>query len=60
MSRTCEMGWATGSTFGELMSVDVVNSGVQWGKYLRVRVKIDVTKKLVRGKKVKIEGGEQR
>ena len=28
--------------------------------YLRVRVKIDVTKKLVRGKKVMIEGGEQR
>ena len=60
MSRTCETGWAIGSTLGEVMSVDVADSGVQWGKYLRVRVKIDVTKKLVRGKKVKIEGGEQR
>lgn len=42
------------------MSVDASDSGVQWGKYLRVRVKIDVTRKLIRGKKVKIEGGEQR
>lgn len=30
------------------------------GKYLRVRVKIDITRKLVQGKKVMIEGGEQR
>nr|POE57175.1 uncharacterized protein CFP56_01831 [Quercus suber] len=60
MSRTSETGWAIGSTLGEVLSVDVADSGVQWGKYLRVRVKIDVTKKLVRGKKVKIEGGEQR
>ena len=60
MSRTCEMGWAIGSTLGEVMSVDVVDFGVQWRKYLLVRVKIDVTKKLVKGKKVKIEGGKQR
>ena len=40
------------------MEVDVVDSGVQWGKYLWVRVKVDITKKLVRGKKVTIEGGE--
>ena len=60
MNRTYEIGWAIGSTLGEVMSIDVADSGVQWGKYLQVRVKIDVTKKLVRGKKVKIEGGEQR
>lgn len=39
------------------MEVDVADSGVQWGKYLRVRVKIDCSKKLVRGKKITIEGG---
>ena len=60
MRRTCETGRVIGSTLGEVMPVDAADSGVQWGKYLRVRVKIDVTKKLVRGKKVMIEGGEQR
>ena len=42
------------------MEVDVTKLGVQWGKYLRVRVQLDVTKKLIRGKKIVVEGGEQR
>ena len=42
------------------MEVDVTKSGVKWGKYLRVRVQLDVTKKLIRGKKIAVEGGEQR
>ena len=41
------------------MEVDVTESGVQWGKYLRVRVQLDVTKKLIQGKKIAVEGGEQ-
>ena len=59
-SRTRETGWAIGSKLGEVMEVDVAESGVQWGRYLRVRVKMDVTKKLVWGKKIAIEGREQR
>lgn len=47
MSKTCETEWAIGSTLKEVMVVDVFALRVQWGKYLRVRVKIDVTKKLV-------------
>ena len=35
-------------------------SGVQWIRCLRVRVRIDVAKRLVRGKKITIEGGESR
>ena len=53
------------------MDVDVAESEVHWGKFLRVRVQIDVTKKIVRGKRIVtkknirgkrivIEGGEQR
>ena len=42
------------------MDVDVPKSGVQWGKFLRVRVLINATKQLVRGKKITIEGGENR
>lgn len=49
-----------GSTLGEVIDVDVLENGVQWGLYLRVRVKIDVMRKLVRGKKIKVENDEQR
>lgn len=38
--------------------MDVEDNGVQWGKYLRVKVSIDVTKRLIRAKKVSIEGEE--
>ena len=48
------------SKIGEVMEVDVLDKRVQWGMYLRVRVSIDTTKKLVRGKTVSIEGGEGR
>ena len=60
MSRTKETGWAIGSFLGEVMEVDVPDSGVIWGKCLRVRVRIDVTKRLIQGKKTTIEGGEAR
>lgn len=59
-SRTRETGRAIGSTLGEVLDIDVAEFGVQWGKYLRVRVRVDVTKKLIRGKKVAIEGDESR
>ena len=56
---------------GEVLDVDVAESRVHWGKFLRVRVHIDVTKKIVRGKRIVtkkimrgkrivIEGREQR
>ena len=60
MSRTKETGWAIGSSIGEVMEVDVPDSGVIWGKSLRVRVRIDATKRLIRGKKITIEGGAAR
>ena len=51
-SRTKEMGWTIGSSLGSVLDVVVSESGVQWGKCLRVRVHIDITKRLVRGKKI--------
>ena len=60
MSRTKETGWAIGSSLGEIMEVNVPDSGVIWGKRLRVRVRIDVTNRLIWGKKISIEGGEAR
>ena len=58
--RTKETGWAIGSTLGEVLDVDVLDSGVHWGRCLRVRVSVDISKKLIRGKKINIEGGENR
>ena len=51
-SRTKEMGWTIGSSLGSVLDVVVSESGVQWGECLRVRVHIDITKRLVRGKKI--------
>ena len=45
--RTKETIWAIGSKLGSVMEVDVSDSGVHWGKYLRARVKLDVTKKTI-------------
>ena len=59
-SRTKETGRAIGSTLGEVLDIDVSESGVHWGRLLRVRVNVDITKKLIRGKKINIEGGENR
>nr|POF17275.1 uncharacterized protein CFP56_18387 [Quercus suber] len=59
-SRTRETGYEIGSKVGEVLEVDVPDSGVQWGKCLRVRIRIDVSKRLMRGKRVSIEDGESR
>ena len=59
-SMTSGTGYAIGGKIGEVLEVDVPEKGVQWGKFLRVRVNIDTTRKLVRGKKVCIEGNNGR
>ena len=51
---------AIGSTLGTIMEVDVPELRVHWGKCLWVRVRIDVEKRLIRGKRITIEGGECR
>nr|POE67398.1 hypothetical protein CFP56_43642 [Quercus suber] len=58
--RTKGIGGAIGAKLGEVLEVDVQDSGVQWGRCLRVRVRLDVTKRLVRGKKITIGGEESR
>nr|POE83665.1 hypothetical protein CFP56_06749 [Quercus suber] len=57
LCRIKETGWAIGSSLGLVLDVDVPEFGVQWSKCLRVRVPIDATKRLVRGKKITIKGG---
>lgn len=50
---------AIGASLGEVLEVevDVADTGVQWGKCLQVCVKIDVSRKLIRGKKINIDEG---
>ena len=59
-SRTRETGKAIGASLGQVLDVDVEDTGVQWGRCLRVRVEIDVTRKLIRGRKINIEKEEAR
>lgn len=49
---------AIGSSLGLVINVDIPKSRVQWGKCLRVRVRINATNRFMRGKKITIEGGE--
>lgn len=44
-----------GSTMGTVEEVDTYEEGVGWGEFLRVRVKIDLTKPLSSGRKLKLQ-----
>lgn len=57
---TRESGIEIEAKIGMVLDIDVPEKGVQWGKFLRVRIHFDATKKLVRGKRVTIEGGESK
>lgn len=49
------MVWCIGCNLGKVMDVDVLEKGAQWGRCLLVRIKIDITKNLVRGKRLNLE-----
>ena len=51
------MGMAIGASLGEVLEVDVADTGVQWGKCLWVCVSIDVSRKLIRGKGYMVKRG---
>jgi hypothetical protein len=52
MSR--EMGHRIGASMGVVEEVDVDEVGVGWGEFLRVRIVLDVTKPLSRGRFLKL------
>ena len=49
-----EVGFQIGSTLGIVKEVDMDEEGVGWGKFLRIRTQIDLTKPLVRGRVIKL------
>ncbi|GMY35015.1 putative ribonuclease h protein [Fagus crenata] len=51
-----DVGEKVGWTLGMVFMVDTDVKGVGWGKSLRVRVQIDVTQPLLRGKKLRLGG----
>jgi hypothetical protein len=53
-----EVGMQVGSTVGEVEDVDVLDDGVAWGEFLRVKIRIDLSKPLARGRIIKLQGKE--
>lgn len=51
-----DMGFQIGSSVGEVEEVETAEDGVGWGEFLRVRIKLDVTKPLSRGRILKLQG----
>ena len=55
---TKNIGIILGETIGEVEEVDTDGGQMAWGRYLRVRVIINIKKPLKRGSKVTILGGD--
>ena len=51
-----EVGEHVGGILGSVLLVDTDENGVGWGKSLRVRVQLDVSQPLLRGKKIRLNG----
>lgn len=54
----CEVGRQIGQTIGKVEEVDVAGDSVGWGRYLRVRIGIDVEKPLARDCILQLKGKE--
>lgn len=57
---TKENGERIGSTLGEVISIDAPNRGRAWGTCVRVRVNMDITKPLCRGRMVRFGASDRR
>lgn len=58
VGRNEYIGKLIGTSLGKVEEVEVDNDEVIWGKFMRIRVKMDISEPLVRGKKLKV--GETR
>lgn len=54
MERNEYNGWLEGSTLGWIEEADLEPGQLEWGEFMPIRVKIDVTKPLMRKKKLNI------
>ena len=51
-----EVGKKIRSMVGTVVEVDTNAGGVGWGEFLRVKILLDLSKPLSRGRKMKLEG----
>jgi hypothetical protein len=51
-----DIGRKIGMSIGEVEAVDTDAEGVGWGEFLRVKIRLDFTKPLPRGRKINIQG----
>ncbi|GMY19573.1 hypothetical protein FCV25MIE_14812 [Fagus crenata] len=58
LSMVHEVGEDIGNNIGRLVEVDVPENGIGWGRFLRIRVELDVTKPLLRGKILEGDDGK--
>jgi hypothetical protein len=56
LCMTKGIGTKIGESMGCLMEVDLAGDGAGWGRCLRIRVEIDLSKPLERGRALKFEG----
>jgi hypothetical protein len=49
-----EVGFSIGSSVGKVEEVDVADDGVGWGEFLRVRIILDLSKPLPRGRTIRV------
>jgi hypothetical protein len=56
LCMTKAVGTKIGESMGEVEDVDVGKDGVGWGRFLRIRVKIDLTQPLERGRALLMGG----
>ena len=55
-SMTREVGEDIGTAVGRLLEVDVPNeNGIAWGRFLRIRVEVEIAKPLMRGCIIQVE-----
>ena len=58
-SMNATVGNYIANEIGIPLLVDAPKSGLAWGPFLRIRVDVDITKPLMRGKMIQIEGMEK-
>jgi hypothetical protein len=51
-----EVGLKLGASVGQVEEIDTDKDGVGWGEFLRVKIKIDLYKPLIRGRMLKFDG----
>jgi len=51
-----EIGTRIGESIGKVEDVDVTGDGVGWGRFLRIRVQVDISKPLERGRALHLNG----